>query len=280
MPIKPEEALEIVGIDPTKYESADALKEEFESAWVKKDQAKNDPDVRKSVLGKTFDTGRHKLKKFAEEAGIEVEGADFKNGDLLDLIPKVNEAVKVKLGEVEEWKKKAEKAVPDDVLKENEKRLKLLEKERDTFKSQAVEFQDKYTALETEVKTSKAKQAEASEWNAALGGINFHQGVDDLKRKGFIATAKEKYRLQFGDDGKATLTDANGNPMKHPKKAGELLTLAEALKMDAKELKLEAVNPHANKPVAQERKVLRFGEGSGEGSGPKKKEVYIAPRMI
>lgn len=280
MAIKPEEALEVAGIDPSKYDSVDDFRTAFEGDWVKRENAKNDPDVRKSVLGKVNDAGRQKLRKYAEEYGMEVDGADFKNGDLLDLVNKFGGALKGKFGEIEELRTKAEKAVPDDVVAEWKKKNDAITKERDAFKGQAVEWQEKFTALEAQVKASNAKRAEETEWGNALSGVQFHQGVNDLARKGFVATAKEKYRLQFGDDGKASLTDASGNPIKHPKKAGELLSLGEALKIDAKEMKLIAANPHEGKPVHQApTRVLKFGQ-QPEGDRPKAREVRIAPRMM
>lgn len=266
MPIKPEEALEVLGVDPAKFENVDALKESFEGDWVKRATAKDDPQVRKDVLGKVQSNARHKLKKYAETYGLEIELKD--DVDMLDAIPRFGDALKDKFTELEELRTKSKDALPADVKAQLDKQLKSLEKERDTFKSQAVEWQGKHDTLFADIGKSRLQAAEDAEWNAALGGVQFHQGVDDLKKEGFKAVSRSKYKLQFDEQMKPKLVDASGNPIKNPKKAGELLTLSEAIKFDAAALKLEANNPRANvpAPVQTEKRTVTFSDNDTPGA--------------
>lgn len=281
MPIEAKDAFEVIGLDPSKFDDIDAFKEAVEQKWVAKESAHNDKEVAGKIIGKFNRVLRTKFGKVGGELGVDIDDTQ----DPIDIFEKqLAPVIVAKVKEVDEWKGKAEKAVGDDVVKEWQGKLKALEKERETFASQAKEWQSKYEGLDTEVKQTKRKSVIDNEWNTALGSVSFHQGVDDLKRKGFVAAVKEKYRIELDEDFKPRMLDANGNPVKHPKKAGELLSLKEAVEVEAKALKLVAENPHANKPVAQpQRQPMRtigFGgnNGNGQGEGPKPRP--IAPRMM
>ena len=278
MPIEAKEAFEVLGLDPSKFEDVDAFKEAVETKWLPRESAHTDKEVAGKIVGKFNRVLRTKFGKVGSELGVDVDDTQ----DPIDIFEKqLAPAILGKAKEVDEWKGKAEKAVGDDVLKEWEGKLKNLTKERDTFASQAKEWQTKYEGLDTEVKQTKRKTVVDTEWNSALSGIQFHQGVDDLKRKGFVAAIKEKYKVELDEEFKPRMVDANGNPVKHPKKAGELLSLAEAVAMEAKQLKLVAENPHAGKPVTQTqpRTITMGGQPQVPPTG-QKKEVRIAPRMI
>jgi hypothetical protein len=279
MPIEAKDAFEVIGLDPSKFEDVDAFKEAIEQKWLPKDSAHNDKEVAGKIIGKFNRVLRTKFGKVGTELGVDIDDT----ADPIDIFEKqLAPAIVEKAKEVGSWKEKAEKAVGDDVVKEYTAKIKGLEKERETFASQAKEWQSKYEGLDTEVKQGKRKSVVDNEWNAALGAIQFHQGVDDLKRKGFVASVKEKYKIDLDDEFKPKMLDANGNPVKHPKKAGELLSLKEAVEMEAKALKLVAENPHANKPVAPQRQAPRtvgFGQQQAPpADGPKPRP--IAPRMM
>lgn len=253
MPIKPEEALETIGLDPSKYDTVDAFKEAMEERYVTIDAAHTNPAVTKRVLGKFNGVIERKVGKIAKDLGVDVP----KDVDALDLIDIISDPVASLKGEVSQWKEKAEKGLGDDVVKEWEKKVKTLEKERDLFKGQAVEIEGRYNTLNEEIATTKKRTVIDTTWDRALASVPFHSGVNELLKEGFVSKVKQKYQIELDEELKPTLKDAKGNPIKHPKKVGELLTLDEALKLDAKEFKLVADNPHANKPVegANGRKV-------------------------
>jgi hypothetical protein len=279
MPIEAKDAFEVIGLDPSKFEDVDAFKEAVEQRWVSRESAHNEKDIAARITGKYNRLFRNRFGRLATELGVDIDDT----ADPIDIFEKqITPAIVEKAKEVGSWKEKAEKAVGDDVVKEYTAKIKGLEKERETFASQAKEWQSKYEGLDTEVKQGKRKSVVDNEWNAALGAIQFHQGVDDLKRKGFVASIKEKYKIDLDDEFKPKMLDANGNPVKHPKKAGELLSLKEAVEMEAKALKLVAENPHANKPVAPQRQPPRtvgFGQQqTPPADGPKPRP--IAPRMM
>ena len=249
MPIKPEEALEVIGLSADKYDSVEAFKEAVEGKYVALDAAHTNPAVTAKVLGKFNGVIQRKVGKIAKELDIELP----KDAEALDLLDHIADPVIGLKGEVTTWKQKAEKSVAEDVLKEWQGKLTKAEKERDAFASQAKEFGDKFTSLQTEITTTKRKNTIESAWSGALNGVAFHSGVDDLRKEGFVAKVKSKYNVDVDDEGKVSLQDDKGNPVKHPKRAGELLTLDEAVKIEAAAFKLLNDNPHANKPVQQQQ---------------------------
>lgn len=245
MPIKPEEAVETLGFDLSTFDDVDGFREALEKKFVARDQAVNDKDINSKVLGKFNSVLTRKVSKVAKELDIEVsEGTN--PIDMIDLLAPGITGLK---SSANEWKEKAEKGLGEDVLKDWEKKLKAVEKERDIFKGQAVEVETKFNALNEEITTTKKRTVVDKEWDGAVSAITFHAGVDDLRKEGFLAKMKSKYKVELDDELKPSLKDAQGNPIKHPKKVGELLALKEALILDAKEFKLTADNPHANKPV-------------------------------
>lgn len=255
MPITEKEALEIFGAsDLSKYESADQFREAVEKDWVKRTQAHSDKSIQSAVISKVNRVALKRMKDLVSELGLTVD-EDVIDGDFVDVLPKITELAKGRGAEMEELRKKAEKALPDDVAKDFEKKLKAITAERDTFASQAKEFQGKYEGLETEVKNGKRKSVIDSQWSEALGGIQFHQGVDELRKKGFIASVKEKYRIDLDDEFNPKMVDMDGKPVKHPKKAGEFWSLKEALETEARAAKLLPESPHANKVIPPKRQV-------------------------
>ena len=280
MPIKPEEAFEVVGFNPADYEDVESFREAMEKKFVARENAHKDKDVTSKVLGAVNAIVRRKVSGVAKELGIEVP----EEHEAVKMLDHLEPALKGLKTQADEWKAKAEKGVGEDILNEHKKKLADLEKERNAFQSQAKEFADKYESLFGEVNTSRKKAVLDSEWNKAIGGVQFSSSVDELRKEGFLSKVRGKYRVELDEELKPRLVDADkGEPIKHPRKAGELLTLEEALKIEAKELKLVSENPHGDKPVkggAGERKTLeqQLSErrAAAGGEGPKGRQARPA----
>lgn len=270
MPIKPEEALEVVGFDPAEYETVDDFRQAVEAKFVARSEASKDKDVVGKVLGQFNHVLTRKFKQLSKEIGAELP----EDAAPLDMLDALTPAIGGLKKEVTSWKEKAEKGVGDDVVKEWQGKLKAAEKERDTFKEQAVEFGKKYDDLNNEITTNKKNGVIKGEWEKAVGGIKFASTVDELRKEGFLSKVRGKYRVDLDDELKPRLVDAEkGEPIKHPRKAGELLTLPEALAMEAKELKLTSDNPHGDKQVKKaeeqaDRKPIDRGLGTKRQPAP------------
>jgi len=120
MPITEKEALEIFGAsDLSKYESADQFREAVENDWVKRTAAHSDKSIQSAVISKVNRVALKRLGDLASELGLTVE-EDLMKGDFVDVLPKITELAKARAAEMEELRKKVEKALPDDVAKEFE----------------------------------------------------------------------------------------------------------------------------------------------------------------
>jgi hypothetical protein len=259
MPIKPEEALEIVGLNPADFEDGDAFRDAVEKKFVSRDIAHKDKEVNARVLGKFNEVLKRKVGKVGKEAGIELPD----DTDPIDLIDQLVPAFTGLKSQAEEWKTKAEKGIGEEVVNEWKGKLTKAEQESRAFQAQAKEWSEKYENLNTEIVTTKRKNVLDTEWSKAIGGVQFSSSVDDLRKEGFLAKVRSKYVVDLDDDLKPRLLSAETKePIKHPRKAGELLTLEEAVKLEAKELKLVSENPHGDKPAGQQRKPVEQGQGA------------------
>lgn len=261
MPLAEKDALEVLGFaDLSKFDDADSFKEAVEKDWVKKSTAGNDKEVRDQVLGKVNRVARKRLGELASELGVELDAAILDSGDPVDIVPLITKGAKGKFGDIEELRKKAESALPADTIKVWEDKLGEAEKKVKTFQSAATDWQKKHDDLLQTVQTKERTSKIEAVWKEALGGVQFHQGVDDLKRKGFVADLKDRFRIEMDENGNPYTADTAGQPVKHPKKASELWSLAEIVKEEAKKNKLTADSPHAGKVVDTKPRTIAFGQ--------------------
>ena len=244
------DVLEIFGIeDLSKYDTPEALKAEVDKKWVTIASAHNNKTVAAAIFGKANRQGRSKIADLSTEFGLDVEIGD--DEDIVALIPKIKDALKPKFDEIKTMQEKLKTAAPADVVAEYEGKLKETAKKLTAFEKSAKEWQEKFTGLETEVKTKDKKAKVDGEWNGALSGILFSPQVDDLRKDGFVARMKNEYQVLVDEEGKTYAANAKGEPLMHPKKAAERWTLGEALKAKAEEFKLVGVNPQGGRHVAQ-----------------------------
>lgn len=277
MPITEKEALEVFGVtDLAKFETVDDFKGEIEKDWLKAATAHNNPDVKKKVVGTFHRKGAKQLEELNNtfELGLEIgDGAD-----LLDLIPKVTEAFKPKFDGIKELQEKVKNSAPADVLAEFERKDKEKDKKLTALEKSAKEAQAKYDDLFNTVQNREKTAKIDGEWDSAVKAIPFSPQVDELKKAGFLAIARQKYQIVLDDEQKPYLANAKGEPIMHPKKAGERLPLSEALKTEAETLKLIGVNPHGNKPVAGPIRTTPPQEQATPAYG--RRERKPAPRLM
>lgn len=250
MPIKPEEALEVFGIeDLTKFETPDAFKAEVEKKWITKESAYKDPEVAEKVFGKINRGFTMELSKLNDSFELGLEDIDKKKP--MDILKALPDAFKPRLDKVKELEEKLKTAAPADVVSKYEEEKKELHKKLSAFEKSAKEWEGKYSELDTKVKTSERTGKINGEWDGALKAISFAPTVDELRKEGFIAKSKAKYQVLLDDEGQPYAANEKGEPLMNPKKAAERWTLKDALAAEAANLKLTGVNPQGGKPVVQ-----------------------------
>ena len=248
MAIKPEEALEVFGIeDLSKFETADAFKAEVEKKWITKESAYKDPEVAEKVFGKINRGFAMELSKINDSFELGLEDIEKKKPmDVLKMLP---DAFKPRLDKVKELEEKLKGAAPAEALTRFEEEKKELHKKLSAFEKSAKEWEGKYTDLDTRVKTSERTGKINGEWDGALKAISFAPTVDELRREGFISKAKAKYQVLLDDEGQPYAANEKGEPLMNPKKAAERWTLKDALAAEAATLKLTGVNPQGGKTI-------------------------------
>lgn len=278
MPIKPEEALEVFGIDPKeleKVESADAFKTEVEKKWITRETAYKDKAVVDAVFGKVNRGLTKELTAINEAFDLNIDGIDTKAP--MDIIKALPDAFKPRLEKVKELEDKLKNAAPADAVAKFEADLKEKDKKLHAFEKNAKEWEAKFTELDTKVKTNDRNGKINGEWDAALKAVPFASTVDALRQKGFVASAKEKYQVLIDDEGKTYAANEKGEPLMNPKKAAERWTLKDALLADANTMKLTGVNPQGGKPVIQPAKRAELEEVPGRFGVANRRPP--APRM-
>jgi hypothetical protein len=249
MPIDPKEALQYLGIDPETVENLDAFKTHVSTTYVPRDKAHLDKEVTAKVFGSVNGALRTKLKG----AGKELELADVKWDDLdpaegIDLITAKAKARTAELSALLEESKKGVK--PAKEVEELSRKYEEAKKFTDELKGQLGTWEQKYTTLEKSVAQREREARINAQWERAMGGLKFNEGITPLAVKGFHASVKEKFAVEFDDEGNPYAVDATSKSrVPNPNKAHDFLGLDDLVKSYAEQEKLIGGNPNAGKPV-------------------------------
>ena len=249
MPIDPKEALQYLGIDPETVENLDAFKAHVSTTYVPRDKAHLDKDVTSKVFGSVNGALRTKLKG----AGKELELADVKWDELdpaegIDLIAAKAKARTAELSALLEESKKGVK--PAKEVEELSRKYEEAKKFTDELKGQLGTWEQKYTTLEKSVAQREREARINAQWERAMGGLKFNDGITPLAVKGFQASVKEKFAVEFDDEGNPYAVDATSKSrVPNPNKAHDFLGLDDLVKSYAEQEKLIGGNPNAGKVV-------------------------------
>lgn len=252
MPIKPEEALEVFGLEPKeleKYDSADAFKTDVEKKWITRESAAKDKCIADVIFGKVNRGLRKELSDLNEIMELGMEDIETKNP--IEVIKSLPEIFKPRFEKVKDLEEKLKTAAPADVVAKYESEKKELDKKLKAFEKNAKEWEGKYTELDTKIKTSDRNAKINGEWDGAINAIPFAPTVGELVKEGFKAKAKAKYQVLIDDEGKTYAANEKGEPLMNPKKAAERWSLADALKADADAMKLIGINPQGGKAIVK-----------------------------
>lgn len=248
MPIKPEDILTALDIDPAKYDDVKAFSEEFGSEWTRISEAVNNKDVRAKVFGSINGALRQKAKKAL--AALQIDDVKVDEHDPTDLLEIITtrgpERFTSRIGELE---KAVAEGGKDKAAKEWESKYGELEKKYKDLEGLHGQSTAKYEELERSVKDREVQAKVNAEWERALGSVKWKQGIDDLTREGFITRVRKEYAVRLDDTGSTYVADANGNRIPDPVKHQKFLDLPSLVAMKAKEFKLDESNPHGGKPV-------------------------------
>lgn len=245
MPIKPEEALEIVNfLNLNEAESLEEAKEKFQENWV------NSKELNEK-LGKINGTIAHVAKRAFEPFGVTLTEEDFKDKKAQDVLRMASERAREAYEkQQEEWQQRADKSGSEELVKEWEKKYKSLERkvnEVDTARQEAInQFEQFKQKMAEEQKQSKINHTFEKE----LSAIKLDPSVNEFTIKGFKATIGEKYAIDLEDDGSIYVKDRkSGERLKSKEKAGSFLNLSDVLLQEASAAGIIQKNPSAGQRV-------------------------------
>jgi len=245
MPIKPEEALEIVNfLNLNEAENLEEAKEKFQENWV------NSKELSEK-LGKINGTIAHVAKRAFEPFGVTLTEEDFKDKKAQDVLRMASERAREAYEkQQEEWQQRADKSGSEELVKEWEKKHKSLERkltEVDTARQEAInQFEQFKIKIADEQKQSKINHTFEKE----LSAIKLDPSVNEFTIKGFKATIGEKYAIDLEDDGNIFVKDKkSGERLKSKEKAGSFLNLSDVLLAEATAAGIIQKNPSAGQRV-------------------------------
>jgi hypothetical protein len=216
MPVTAEQVAGYIGLDLTKIEDENALKEAFDGTFVRRDLAADDKDIAGRIFGKTNDILRRKVLKAAKEFELEID-ADINPGDGIELLANSLKDRTSKLATELEQARKGAKSTKE--VEEMAASLKALQAERDAAFKQAKEFEGKYTELHTSL-THREQQAKVdAAYKEAMAGLEFNPELPRVAVTGFEATFRSTYQPDWTEDGKLRWKDKDGQLVMDPAKA-------------------------------------------------------------
>lgn len=273
MPIKPEDVLTALDIDPSKFDDVAAFTGEFSNEWLRRSEAAKDEKVRGAVFGEINNVQRGKAKKALKALGFEdVKVEDMDPADIFTLI---GEKVPAKITAIQEAAKGTGKSSAE-LEAERTVSAELRKKLEDTEKLHAA-LAKQYTDLETNVKQDKWNTRKRDYIEQAKAQVKLRQGMSEFERDGFFSRALSMVDLRPDDKDAIYVVDANsGERIAEPGKAQKFLDLAPFLALKAKEFKLDETNPHGGKPVGGQRPISQMPNRESVPQAPGARKVHPA----
>lgn len=255
MPIDPKQALEYLGVNPEEVESLDAFKEHVSKTYVLRSEAIKDEEVQRQIFGKVNNTMRARLKNVAKDIGIDAKFDEIDPTDGIDLIAA---GAKAKLVEYESKLAEVQKGhKPAKEVEEWQRKYDEASKKVEALTGNLAEWEAKYKDLESNVTKRERETRINAQWERAFGGLKFNEGVSPLAVKGFQVAVRDKYAIDFDDEGSPYAIDVTTKKrVPNPNRAHEFLGLDDLVKQYAEAEKLIGGNPQGGKPVRQTMTLL------------------------
>jgi len=249
MPIKPEEALELVKfLNLDESESLESAKEKFNLSYLKAEELNN-------KVGRLTGSIASAAKKAFEPFGIALTEEDFKGQKVEDVIRSASEKAKNNY-EVEksEWEKRAEGKGGEELVKEWENKYKKVEKSLLEEKQLKADVLAQFDGFKNQVEVEKKQTKLNGIFEKSLEEIKIDPTTDKYKLKGFKSEFFEKYKIDLEEDAAIIKEIKSGEKLKSSAKAGSYMTISDVLLKEATEAGIIQKSPHQGKPVGATKK--------------------------
>lgn len=252
MPIEAKELLTYAGIDPEKFEKLEDAKAAFDESFIKKDGVKDllikQPELADGIIGKRMNIIERKTLSLLEEAGLEVD--EFKGKKIEEVFDAALPKFKEHLGKL--------KQSDDGKVKELNELLEKTKSSLKDTKSLLDATKTDFDQFKTNVVQEKRQLKIDDYFNQAYNSVDFSPEADEVKKIGFKAIVKEKYKIDLDEQDKPIVIDSKTNErIKDPNKHGQFMELTDLLKVEAEKTGVIRKNPYSGKASG-----VQFGAGN------------------
>lgn len=239
---------EFMGINPDEVESLDQAKEKFNGTFISRAEAFKDPEISSKVAGKI--TGSIETTLKSTFGDFDWNQDELKGKKIEEKIKAVGGFLGGKINELSESVKTASSGDVQKVKDEYESKLADWQKKYGDLSGLHNNLKQEYETTVNSFKTKEEQQAIKQEYDAAFKSIPFSPDFvsDKLKVTGFTAEFASQFKLAR-EDGKVVVKDQNGNNVPSKDKAGEFMSVDEALKTFAAQANVLQKNPAAGRPT-------------------------------
>jgi hypothetical protein len=245
MPIKPEEAIELIkfmGIDPETTETIDAAKDLFGNDFIRKSEAIKDEAIISKVVGSRLGSLQTEAIREYKGIGVEFEPEEIKGKKLEEILKIGSAKVKNKFEEI-----KTTSGGGDEAVKAWEKKYESQKKKLEETTGLVTSLQKQYEELDLNVKTEKRNSKINEYKKEAIKEIKLRSDLDQLTLVGFNAHLNSKYKIELDEEEKPFVVDLATNARIQSKKKAGFADFGELFEMEAAANKLISLSPHDGK---------------------------------
>jgi hypothetical protein len=247
MPIKPEEAIELIkfmGIDPETTETIDAAKDLFGNDFIRKSEAIKDETIITKVIGTRMGSLQTDAVRNFKELGVDFEPEEIKGKKLEEILKIGSSKVKNKFEEI-----KSTSGGGDEAVKAWEKKYESQKKKLEETTGLVTSLQKQYEELDLNVKTEKRNSKINEYKKEAIKEVKLRSDLDQLTLVGFNAHLNSKYKIELDEEEKPFVVDLATNARIQSKKKAGFADFGELFEMEAAANKLISLSPHEGKPA-------------------------------
>ena len=245
MPIKPEEAIELIkfmGIDPETTETIDAAKDLFGNDFIRKSEAIKDEAIISKVVGSRLGSLQTEAIREYKGIGVEFEPEEIKGKKLEEILKIGSAKVMNKFEEI-----KSTSGGGDEAVKAWEKKYESQKKKLEETTGLVTSLQKQYEELDLNVKTEKRNSKINEYKKEAIKEIKLRSDLDQLTLVGFNAHLNSKYKIELDEEEKPFVVDLATNARIQSKKKAGFADFGELFEMEAAANKLISLSPHDGK---------------------------------
>lgn len=245
--------IEYFGYKPEDIKTIDDLKTKFNEDFIRVSQIHKDSEPVKKIIGETLGGMQVEMIRIAKKHGLEKdEFLASKDNKITDKLAYVLDRKVEQFSTIEnEYKTKLE-GTSDEVVKALEKKL-----EKESTKRKEVEslLETTKSTLEKEKEnfSSQIKNTKlAIKKNDILSKIEWAEGIDDLKKEGFLSKFEKTYDLDIDDTDEPVIFErSKKEKIKSTKTVGTFKTPLEVLQEEGLKFGVWKQNRDSGKPAGK-----------------------------